>query len=476
MLRLKLKLECARVFNRKHIMIMMFIFFICFTFLSMEIAKNGKTQSAKSGNANPKNIFSSPMPGAVTFSHSGNLSNSLFSGGNAGSALGLLGSLFMVYMGMTAFKSKRLFFSFENIGLRLLFLDLYLIILGLLILLSSALLRLSFSHLSLTYICHISLYSLFYFNFFYSAGVLIKAVTLHKHVTHLTALIFWLFSVWYVPAFLAAASPAQNPISQTTHTRNNFTSVMPFSHHYNNYFICYPTTFYPQLYMDSAIVDPLPSGIYLAYGLTFFYTISMLLISRWFLRKKAPPIPDEKPISFKTDKGKTYFILCKDESYREKLFQTISSLPEHTGLDDEDNEKLDLGVKSEALLEYYCAFLQTGLQEARNILAHFNSESHEGQKSPDPLKPGSEESHFALYCSAIMAGKCHTIVINDVLKKKSPAFEGSFLRLMAYLNQKEITVIYLGTEIFEIALPHSRNIAVDSHKGFRIDPLAVKLR
>jgi len=63
-----------------------------------------------------------------------------------------------------------------------------------------------------------------------------------------------------------------------------------------------------------------------------------------------------------------------------------------------------------------------------------------------------------------------------LLKNISPQFEHLFLQFVHHLNQSGKTVIYLSNEMFEIALPMSQKVEVTGHKGFRIDPLAVKLR
>ena len=225
----------------------------------------------------------------------------------------------------------------------------------------------------------------------------------------------------------------------------------------------------------------LPRAFPAAVGFTLLYTVIFFSAAALVLKRRTSLLPNIKKPEYTFRKGNTYFILCKNDEYREYLFRHYQADRNTIGIDKVEVEDIDIGVSLSQMVTYFCKL--SGVEEKRvwDNLRHFGVEGPEVlaeiQRGPGGLRKKSlEESLYKIYSAVSMAGDHETVVINEFLRGKSREMERYFLDLVAELNARGKIIIYLSCEIFLASLPYKGNIKIDSYKSFKIDPLAVSLR
>jgi len=114
----------------------------------------------------------------------------------------ILGSLFMLYMGMASYKIEKCLFRYGSLLIRLAILDLFFVFLLAIVFFSPRVLNLHLSaaeaKIFLLYTCYV----LLYLNFFYSAGVFLRVVVRKKPHLYFCVFVFWFFSIAILPEIM----------------------------------------------------------------------------------------------------------------------------------------------------------------------------------------------------------------------------------------------------------------------------------
>jgi hypothetical protein len=242
MLLQQLKLETSRIFGRKrHIIFfvlfeMMGIFFVYSgiqeyknflyqkeLFITHEQAKMNLSPSDGHYEAYELRVLYEPTPLSIFFSNSRvfenlystidvmeNLEvNRSYKGKNLLQQKGFfkdlagmfffLGSLYMVYMGMTSYRNEKYFFKFGNVIIRLGILNSVFVVLICTWYNFPKVFHLRFGASAGEVFFNFVIYLLFFLGFFYGAGLLIRVLGGNKPVSHIYGFIFWFLSVTIIP-------------------------------------------------------------------------------------------------------------------------------------------------------------------------------------------------------------------------------------------------------------------------------------
>jgi len=449
------------------------------------------------------------------------------------------GSLFMAYMGMTSYISEKYFFKFGNVIIRFGILNSLFVILICAWYYFPKIFHLRFGAGDGEIFFYFSLYLLCFLGFFYGAGLLIRVLCKSKAASFIYLLIFWLFSIIIIPEatliFLQEKPqllPAKDPLEiggvKNLEIEKDINRQMrQVIAEYEILQLVYPTAFYNYLsgevsgrgykgYLEfvdytlalrrkyiehysnkrynpndnsiaSLVKDNgnifyggsfLPRSFPIALGLIVLYTITFFTVSYVVLKRRTGSIPGLKNPGYEFRKGNTYFILCKNDAFRENLFRYYQANKKAIGIDNAAAEELHPGVGLAQMLTYFCKVSGVDEKKARENMQLLGVENLTPPGRPHrwKKKETADEVIYKIYCAAAMAGEHEMVVVNDFLKGKSLVLERQFLDLVNRLNQVGRIVVYLSNEIFLTSLPFEGSIKIDDYKSFRIDPQAVSLR
>jgi len=489
----------------------------------------------------------------------------------------LFGSLFMVYMGMTSYKSEKHFFRFGNIVIRLVILNTLFIFLLVCFYHYPKIFGLRLSAGEEKVFTYFGLYLLLFLGFFYAAGLFIRVLAKNKQVAYISLFIFWFLSISVIPEVMIILLQKKSQLLPANETYNikKLDEVMNFERgvkkeimgintlekrdeiyqekvedflntgyrknskiendvnrniqkvvqEYENVRLIYPTGFYNFLcgevsskgysgyielvkytlelrhrfvkyYLkkrykshDKKIVsfvkndenifkakNRLPGTFFIGSGLTFIYTFILFIASYLILIKRLKRMPKMENPQYKYRKGNAYFVLCKNDHYKNDLFKFYGEDENTICIDNVVAEDLDQGVGWRQMFTYFCRI--TGIEEKKALenLRLFEIEDIKTLRRHKHKKKLSQEILLKIYCAISMAGSQEMIVVNDFLKGKSRELESQFLNLAEKLNAAGKIIVYLSTEMFLTSLPFEGSIKIDSHKSFKIDPRAVSLR
>jgi len=489
------------------------------------------------------------------------------------------GSLFMVYMGMTSYRSEKYFFKFENVIIRLGILNSVFVLLIYVWYNFPKFFKLKFETGDGEAFFYFVIYLLLFLSFFYGAGLLIRVLCKSKPSGYMYVFIFWFLSVAVIPEamtiylqkksqllpanenynitkleevvnfereFQKAAMGIKNPEKRDEIYRGmveNFLKtgfvknskiekdinrhIQQVVREYEILLLAYPTGFYNYLsgelsgqgyngylglvnhtlalrrnfikyYLqnryspsDKSIVSFfkedenifsahsfLPHSFPIAIGLILMFTIILFSVSYVVLKRRIGFMPEIKKPGYDFRKGNTYFVLCKNDRYRDDLFRCYQAEQNTIGIDKVNAEELDPGVGLAQMITYFCKLSGVDEKKARENLHLLGVGDIKAMAPRQRWKKekAANESIYKIYCAVTMAGTHKIIVVNDFLKEKSRELERQFLNLVTRLNQDGKIVVYLSSEIFLTSLPFEGSIKIDNYKSFRIDPQAVSLR
>jgi hypothetical protein len=189
-------------------------------------------------------------------------------------------------------------------------------------------------------------------------------------------------------------------------------------------------------------------------------------------------MPKIKKPGYEFRKGNTYFVLCKNDQYRDNLFRFYQADENTVGIDKVKAEELDPGVGLAQMVTYFCTL--SGVDEKKTMenlhLLGIENINAPGWPHRRKREKTTDELIYKIYCAVTMAGTHKIVVVNDFLKGKSREMERQFLDLVTNLNQAGKIIVYLSSEIFLTSLPFEDSIKIENYKSFRIDPQAVSLR
>jgi len=183
---------------------------------------------------------------------------------------------------------------------------------------------------------------------------------------------------------------------------------------------------------------------------TIIYLLALLLISVYRIKKTLNYIPlEERSPKLEYKKGTSFFVLCRDEEYRNNVFKILTRQGNNiSGLDSMSEIDLGFEMAPQKVIDIFPNILEVEKNKVLDNLKALDVKEMD-LKEPNP----SIELLKKLYSSLTFA-KGETFIINDYLKGESRPFEKHFLNLIDQLINQGKTVVYLGTEIYNISVSH----------------------
>ncbi len=187
----------------------------------------------------------------------------------------------------------------------------------------------------------------------------------------------------------------------------------------------------------------LPENYWVGLALTVFYSLVLLMVSLFVIRRrlgKVLVVEDRPDLEYL--EGTSIYMMCKDEEYRDNVFEIFVRQENVAGLDRVEVKDIDSGVHPRKAV--HCLAAIRGVNE-RTVLDHLRIMGVE-EEGLNTSKP-SVELLKKIYAALVMA-EADIIVINDFLKGETRAFEKDFLNLVAELKKQGKMFVYMSTEIF----------------------------
>ncbi len=469
------------------------------------------------------------MQGEITLTPSLQTGQLLLGGGKQQDLAGLfflLGSLYMAFMGLTAYNSENYFFSFSHVIERLVILWVFFLVLCAGLFYVAGKMGLPFSPGDGVIFFYFCLYLLVYLSFFYAAGVFIRVVSRGYKAYYLNLIIFWVVSVLIVPPLLEGFLDKQTVDLRVAGNGRYSKQMQLVLERYEMASIFYPTAFYrflngemsgngfgersrlidhtaflqeenKRLFLEkaqrrdgvqnAAQIAPvrhhvfstkakLPRWFTLALLIAGGYT-GLLLTAAYFLlrRRKIDSMSVTCP-DYMFQAGLSYFVLCQDETYKNALFYHYGAQKNWELLDNATSGELDPGLPLSRALRYFISHAGVDALVVKQNLQVLGVEIETLALGGHYSKKERAEIVFKLYVAVTMATDKEVIVVNDILKGKSAELEYRFLALVNLLNRMDKIIIFLSCEFYQTALPVERGINIHGYKSFKIDPRNVRLR
>ncbi len=178
------------------------------------------------------------------------------------------------------------------------------------------------------------------------------------------------------------------------------------------------------------------------------YFLAVVLFNFWFLgRKSSYPVPQGLEFELlQLEKQQTYFIHCRDDEFRQRLFYFLSGQPDVLAIDRVQAADIDPQISSLAIVDYFtyiCGIKNrqavAGMLERFGILSAIRKNGKE--LSSQELKK--------IFCSVILSYRDDiTIVVNDFILGEGKGFEREFISILMELKAEGRRIVYLSSEMY----------------------------
>lgn len=223
---------------------------------------------------------------------------------------------------------------------------------------------------------------------------------------------------------------------------------------------------------QSRLPDNFGTGLWL----TVLYSLMLFIVSvlalHFRLKKKAG---EEERFDInlgELEVNRTYFILCRNGYYRDKLFSQLSPEPGVLPIERINPEDIDLELEPRRIFTYLCRIKRV---KDRKLAADFLN----GLGGHDVLaRKRSEmepEDLAKIYLAVKLAAfqDYETILFNETIARASRSFERNFLAIMKEFSQYNKRVIYLSDELYvNLALANCKEVLTSL--GFNVIDITQK--
>lgn len=198
----------------------------------------------------------------------------------------------------------------------------------------------------------------------------------------------------------------------------------------------------------------LPGNFWRGVGITGLYCLILFGVSLLVLHFKLNRKPKERErIKFelkKLEKGKAYFVLCKDEGVRSRLFRQLTGEANVAGLDQISGEDIKPELSPRDIVPYLCHV--RGIKDIEKVKTIINRLGIEDFKYFNRRKPAevSAEDLKKIYAAVMLfeAEDKEIVLINNLLSGVSKQFDRQLIGILQELNARKKMVIYLSDEIY----------------------------
>jgi hypothetical protein len=217
----------------------------------------------------------------------------------------------------------------------------------------------------------------------------------------------------------------------------------------------------------------LPGNFWAGVGITGLYCLVLfglfMLALQFRLNKR---IKDRERVDFdfsETERGRFYFVLCKDDAFRDRLFHQLSLEPGVVGLDQVRGEDIDPELPPGDIVPYFCHLWEVkDIEKANAVAEQLGIEEIKYFKYKKSREVG-EEDLKKLYAAVLLTGAAEgeIVLINDFLAGVKRTFEHKFIAVLQEFIKQDKTVVYLSTEMF-MSVSASKFNELDADMDFDI--------
>jgi len=212
----------------------------------------------------------------------------------------------------------------------------------------------------------------------------------------------------------------------------------------------------------------LPGNYYAGLVVTILYSLILLGISFFVLRRRMNKIPEDvKRPELTLREGRSYFMLFKDAAYRNSTFENYIRQENVSGIDRVEVQDIDFEINPRAAVKLISSIRGTDEREVLEYLEIMGV-------SPQDLntKRNTPELLRKIY-AAINIAEGEIIVINEFLKDLPRSFEKDFLRLVKELKSRGKMIIYLSIQFLDLGFEENESIK-ETLVGYRFMEVAIE--
>lgn len=401
----------------------------------------------------------------------------------------ILGSLFMLYMGASAFPSDKYFFFFQNIFIRLFHLLLLITVFMMFWRDFVCESGIAFSSWERTLLYFYFFFVLLTYSFFYAVGVFLRVIFRTRSTTYISAIIGWFASLFIIPVLLGMLFQQQTlnslpPLPFTNIDQENALIVKKnpgLTKKYEKLQALYPTSYFTYLTNhiithEGSAIPTKPHWANESIKITLSYICLLFLLSYLIIRKRGAYPKNFVLPSFQHYPGNSYFVLCQDNTLKNNLAMHYHHQKSVMVLDNPEAPELDTGLSLLNIAEYFLNYLEADNEQFLENLAILGLSISKLQAKRHMSKTERQTKLLKIYAAAVMACHQNLIVVNDFLKGKPAEMEETFLQLASQANRSGKTVVFLSSTIFNTALPTENKQERFAFFCVKIVPTAVSMR
>jgi hypothetical protein len=197
-----------------------------------------------------------------------------------------------------------------------------------------------------------------------------------------------------------------------------------------------------------------PGNFWAGFCLTVLYCLILFGIIWIIIRIRLNyRIKDKEKVDFDfnhLEEGEFYFVQCRDDAFREKLYRQLAAEPNVVGLDFVKGEDIDLELPPKDIVPYFCQISGfKDIEKVNSIIEKLGIEEFKYFKYKKS-KDVSEEDLKKIYAAVLLAGASdkEVILMNNFLAGVRRVFERKLAELLEELMKQKKKVIYLSVDMF----------------------------
>ena len=199
----------------------------------------------------------------------------------------------------------------------------------------------------------------------------------------------------------------------------------------------------------------LPGNFWTGVGITGLYCLILFGLSLPVLYVKLNrKIKDKEKINFNIsglEQGKCFFLRCRTEAFRNRLFHQLAAQPNVLALDKIKAEDIDPDLPPRYIVPYLCHIRGIkDIDKVENLIERLGVEDFQYFKYKK-REEVSEEEFKKIYAALMLAeaGDEEAIILNNFLGGERRLFERSLVDVLLDIKRADEIIIYLSAENFE---------------------------
>lgn len=409
----------------------------------------------------------------------------------------LLGSLLMVYFGLTAYIGGRHFFRPGCLLARMAILDIFFLLFLAGLYASLSLWGITLNGPDTALFLSFAFYFIIFADLFFAIGAFSRLVCARKQTGTIAGLVSWFLLVWLLPAAINYAGQTDGSLGQDMEKSAGY---------YERLYRFIPTAYYPFLageisgqgfrchlrftryawdqrrrFAGSSLEHPekenifpgsgnRPGSFWLALGLTALYGLILLLLSSFLILRRARRAIEKRPYegTFWPDPvkpGDICYVFCYSEETRDKFFASVRG-EETISISRIDPQDFDPDMKLKDLFLLSRPFIQTDEKRFQTYLEKLGIAPPVLEKRISQVPFGQFKNFYA---GLIFSNYRSTILINDYFRGAERDYNRRLQELLAHISREEgKTIIVFSVDMFDPLAVYLQARGMDQTNDYRV--------